>query len=308
MFKIENREIKYVLIILLYVAWKGLTIALIPMGVGLSKLGGFESESVLTKFMFYIGPAAFFTIATVALLIFALFYFKDDEEIINGVYILNPRKSIFPHFLTHPLNLFFIPLIFFSFLGVLTSLTGQQSFIGTEIPITIEQQFTPTADIFFAVYPASPAEQSGLEFLITLLMVMFGIAFKKFKLPKDSYILYTAVGILIIILASIVYGVVNHQLRYGFDERSVTSVILFWGYDGGLMALTGSFIPGQVTHDVNNFYEKIGDKFSDDTIRAISILTFILIIIIYVILMYVMRNSLFKLKVKEVFENVSNNG
>ncbi len=245
--------------------------------------GGFEREATLTKFMFYTGPGIAFVLGVVALAVFAMFYFKKDETQINGIFIHNPEKTIIPKFFTKPLNLIFIFLILTSILGLLTTLSQATFF--TQIP-HIEQQVTEGAEISFSMYPASPAENAGLEFMVILALVMLGVFYKRHSIPKGSYIFF---AIPIVIILAVSYGLINHQMRYGFDEVALGSVAFFWGLSGFLIVLFGSVIPAQILHDVNNLFSKLNEMFASEIVVNMIIALIVLLVIVYVFIILLQR-------------------
>ena len=274
----EDYRKKIIIVISIYVALKVFFIGLIPMLAGLGG-GGFEREEVLTKFMFYTGPGIAFVLGVVALAIFAMFYFKKDETTINGIFIHNPEKSIIPKFLTNPLNLIFIFLILTSILGLLT--TVSQATFFTQIP-HVEQQVTETAEISFSMYPASPAENAGLEFVCMLALVGLGVFYKRHNIPKNSYIFF---AIPIVLILAVSFGLINHSMRYGFDEVAMGNVAFFWGLSGFLILLFGSVIPAQIMHDINNLFSKLNEMFSSEIVVNVIIALIVLLVITYVFIL-----------------------
>lgn len=287
LFTIDTKEKKAIFAVSIYIAYKVLFIALIPMLIGLGPTGGFEVEDIFTKFMFYVGPGIGFILGVIGLLIFSVFYFDTEDSDINGNYIYDPDKSYLPKFFLRPLNLIFIPLILFSVMNLLFAFAGQQTFLETGLPI-VEQQFTKTADVFFAIYPASTAENTGLEFTLMLTAVLLGVLWKKREYPKTIYSLLIFPTF---IFVGVVYGLINHALRYGFDEYATIGVIIFWGFAGLLNAVFGNFFPGQILHDVNNFSEKIQQLWGSDTVQAISLAVVVGLVLIYIILLTLTRKG-----------------
>ena len=56
----DKYELKTLLNLMFFTIWGIIAIALIPLMVGLSSLGGFEKRPILEKFMFYSGPGGLF--------------------------------------------------------------------------------------------------------------------------------------------------------------------------------------------------------------------------------------------------------
>lgn len=266
-----------VILVSLYIVYKMFFTLLLPIFVGFAG-GGFEVGEILDKFQFYVGVGIGFTIATAALIVFALFYFKDSEEKIDGVYLYPGKDSFLPKFLKSPVNLIFIFLILFSILAFLAN-TSQTGFFSA-IP-HIEQQFTPAADITFAVFPAAPAENAGLEFFITLALVLLGVAYKKYKIDARTFIF---AAIFLAIMMGALYGVSLHALRYGFDEFAMNKVAIFWAFSGLLFIIFG-FLSSDILHINNNLGVKLNELFASDIIRNIGLAVIVILIIIYVFIL-----------------------
>jgi len=271
---------KIAMLLALYIVYEIFFVLLVPIFVGFAG-GGFEVGEILDKFQFYVGVGIGFSVATVALAIFSMLYFKESDKEINGIYLWPVmEKSFLPKFLRSPLNLLFISLIFFGALAFFATTTQTGFFSG--IP-KLEQQFTAGADITFAMFPAASAENAGLVFFISLALVGLGVLFKKNKI--DGRIFFYA-SIVISLIMAILYGVALHQLRYGFDEFSIGKVALFWGFEGLLYPFFG-FLVIDVLHSLNNLFVKLGELFSNDLIRNVSIGVIIAVIIIYTFILLV---------------------
>lgn len=273
----DKYEIKTSLGLLGFVIWGVVSIILIPMLIGLGPLGGFEKEAILQKFWFYAGPGMGFLIGIIAISIASFIIFKEKDKEINGVYIHNPEKGVFSFmskYLT-PLNLILGSLLVFGTIGIFSTVT--QTFF-TEIPM-IEQQFTETAEVMFSVYPPSPAETFGLIFVVMLSLFSLGLFYKKNNTPKGSFV-YVSIPITIIV--SVLYGVINHTLRYSSSDLSMLVVMVFWGFMGLMLILFGSLIPLLLFHDINNLFSKLNKMFSSDKVVYVTIGVLVFIFIIFI--------------------------
>ena len=277
--------------LLAFVIWGVFSIILLPMAAGLSALGGFEKQSILEKFWFYSGPGIGFILGIIAIAIASFIIFKEKDKEINGVILHNPDKGILSFMGKHltVFNTIFVSLIIFGVLGIFSSTT--QTFL-SEIPAT-QQQFTETADVAFSMYPASPAETFGLVFVILLVLLGLGLYYKKKGIPKGSFLI---VSVPIVLVLSIIYGVVNHTLRYSGSELSMLVVMVFWALMGLLIVLTGSIIPSLIMHDTNNLFYKLNILFSSDSVIYVTIGIMVLLIVIYVMLVIFRKKKVKKIE------------
>jgi len=248
--------------------------------VGLS-LGGFEREAILQKAMFYVPFGIVFLFGIVALKIAGIFVFGKKHSDIEGVVIHDPVQSPMPNLkiIKNPFLLGFFCIIVFGLLGWLAS--KYQTFFSA-LP-DYQQQFTKSADLFFAVFPASTVETLGALFLISLLGFILGYMVMKQKLSKGWFLGMFFIGGPLI---SMFYGIINHLARYGGQEIAMQSVALFWFFGGLLTELTGSVIPFLIMHDANNFFFKFSKLFSSEVVTITTFLILGMMTILFLITLF----------------------
>jgi|GEM_PF-5752787 len=262
-----KREGLQLLWLIIYIAFVcGILTLFIGFGAG-----GFEKEEILGKNNFYLGYAALLLLGVVACKIVGLFIFGKKDEDIEGAISHDPEQSLLGNLriLRNPFLLTFFCIIIFSLLGWLASINQEffGKFYGLGIVPEYSQQFTKGADIFFSMYPASPTETLGAIFLISLVGIVLGVLVKKEKLSKTMFnILFIPIGTFF----CLVYGLINHALRYGFSQVAMSSVAFFWTLGGLLTTLSGSFIPFLIMHDINNFYYKFAKLFSSTIVTGLT--------------------------------------
>ena len=279
---IFRSEITEIVILIIYSV---LVIGIFSLFFGFG-LGGFERQEILSKNGFYLSYGIYFLIGLVAIKAISLFLFKANEQRIEGSIIHDPEQTPLGTFkvIRNPLLLLFLSIIFFSILGWL--FTNQQTFFNATP--NYEQQFTTGADLFFAVYPASPVETLGALLLISLYGLLLGLFVKKGKLNFTTFVILFVIGSTIL---SGLFGVINHVARYGFSEVAMRNVALFWAFGGFITALTGSVIPFLVMHDINNFFFRLSTLFSSDVVTGVTIAIIILMIISFALILLYSRKK-----------------
>ena len=268
------------------IIYAALTIIIFPMFVGLGPFAGFESEAILTKFMFY--QSGFSVLGLIAVYIIGYFV-KYNESL--GVGILhNPEKapSLFsfikpPRIIKNPVLLFFLMWLIFAPMFLLAS--TQNTFFSA-IP-HIEMQVAETAHVIFAMWPASPSETLSCVFLISLFLLLLRMFLGR-KINKGVYMLLALVGGMFI---AGMYGSINHSLRYGFSEISSMNVIIFWSFLGLITIVFNSVIPPLVLHDANNLFVKLNDLFSSEIIYGITIAIWVSLLILFVFFILVTKKK-----------------
>ena len=241
-------------------------------------LGGFSREEILNKANFYIPYGIIFLLGIIALKVVGIFVFGKKHAALEGVIVHDPPQTPLGKFklFNRPFLLAYFSLIVFMLLGWWFSLT--QTFF-SDIP-RYEQQFTTGADLFFSVYPASPSETLGAIFLIGLVGLILGWMVLKGKLGKIvAFVLFVISGT----IASLLFGIINHQLRYGSSEVALANVAVFWTFGGLITTLTGSMIPFLILHDVNNFYFRLSKLFSSDIVTFITFTIITILIVLFLI-------------------------
>lgn len=258
-------------IVALIILW-ALCVNYIPQIAGFAG-GGFEKDAILQKFMFYSSSAAL--IAIVALKIIHIIkpedqyrgaIIHDPEEGPSMFSFLSPGKI--PRLFMNPVWFYIFCLLTFGTIGIFA--VSQNTFF-TGVPV-IQQQFTPEADILFAVYPASTSETLAAIGLIAIFLFLLNY-FTKGKLKGIAYLLVATIGSAAV---SGIFGILNHLLRYGNSDIALQNVAYFWTFGGAITALTGSIIPFLVMHDINNLFVKLNEMFSSEVVFnwAAAILTF----------------------------------
>lgn len=253
--------------------------------------GGFELSEVLAKNNFYIPYGIIFLVGIIALKVTGIFLFGKKDAKIEGSVVHDPEQSPIGGFkvIKNPFLLAYLSLIVFALLGWLAVRT--QTFF-SEIP-KYEQQFTKGADLFFSIYPASPAETLGAIFLISITGLVLGYFLKKGKLGKMTFLfLFIPIGSVV----SMLYGIINHLARYGNSDIALINVAFFWFFGGLITTITGSMIPFLVMHDVNNFFYRLSKLFSSDIVTFITFTSIGILVVLFFIVLFRIKNK----KVKEL--------
>lgn len=271
-----RREVLDIVFLVVYVV---LTVGIFGLFVGFG-LGGFERQEVLEKNNFYIPYGVGFLIGVLALKIGGLFLFGKKKANYEGAILHDPEQTPFGVFksLSNPIVLLLAMLIVFTIAGYFA--TSSQTFF-SEIP-RYEQQFTPTADVFFSVYPAAPSETLGAIFLISLFGFIWGFVALKYRIP---FIVFFLVLLIVGTLISMGYGYVNHIARYSDSEIKMRNVLWFWGFGGFLTSLTGSVIPFLVLHDLNNFFYKLSEVFNSDVAQFLVLSMIALEVVLFIFIL-----------------------
>ena len=287
--KFFRREIIELAVVGVYLA---IVIGLFTLIAGFAA-GGFEKSEILEKNNFFIPYAIVFYLGIVSLKVIGLFIFGRKNQDVEGAVVHDPEQSPVGNFrlVKNPLLLIFFSFIVFSLLFWI--FTNQQTFFNAT-PV-LSQQFTTSADLFFSVYPASPSETLGAVFLIGLLGLILGIFVKKGKVGQGVFWALFIPGSTII---SGLYGVLNHLLRYGFDEVAMQNVAIFWSFGGLITAVTGSMIPFLILHDLNNFFFRFSQLFSNDIITFITFTTIGILMVLFLIFFTRARRKKKELKVR----------
>lgn len=243
-------------------------------------LGGFEVEEILSKFTFYIGPAAIALLGIGGLVFLESKFLKGSGY--ESIIIHKPSVGVLGSFFRSYGVLVWGSLLLFGFLGILATST-QTAFMG--IPV-YEQQFTPSASVIFSVYPASTSE--GLTWLFTVLLSSFGLGllFKRFGGPAE---LFRILRYPLILVVSVFYGVSLHLLRYGASDIAILNVGLFWFLTGLLYILFASWVPSFLLHDVNNLFVRLNQLFSSDVVLFSTVGILLLLLVFGVLAWLIFR-------------------
>lgn len=277
-----KHEVQELVWLTVYIA---LTVGIFSLAFGLAG-GGFEKEFILQKNMFYIGYGVLFLFGLVALKIAGIFVFGKKHANVEGVTVHDPEQGFFPNWrvIKNPWLLSFLCIIVFGILGWWAS--KFQTFFSA-LP-NYEQQFTKGADLFFSIYPASPSETLGAIFLISLLGLILGYMVMKGKLNKGWFLAMFLIGGPIL---SMIYGIVNHILRYSQSDLAMSSVAVFWFFLGLFTVVTGSIIPALLMHDINNFYYKFSTLFGSDVVAVTTFSVLGIMVVLFLIVLLKRRKK-----------------
>lgn len=175
----------------------------------------------------------------------------------------------------------------------------------TSLPIQ-EQQILPSAQLIFDIYPASPSE-TGLMLVFLNVLVLLPTYFifiriygsKEFR-KERVFSLFAIILLIGFTVGGGFFGYALHSYRYAGSETSINTVIVFWSMSGFVTALTGSIVPAQVWHDVNNAILSAKTLYSSSVIS-----TYILIVMLLGALAFI---SLVFSKLDKPFKKGYNNG
>lgn len=251
---------------------------LIPQLIGLGK-AGFDSSGILKQFFFYVGPGLGFLIGIFFIFVIEILTKKGDKDYGSSLSFNDPAEQpalpvpLFKHWA----KLTLISIIICCGIG-LYSLFANQQFFGIG---TLEQQFTLTDSVIYNSSLIPAAENLGAAFFWALIFFFWRNFCRKRNVPKWSFVLVT---VILAILVFMTYGVINHQLRYQFDEVAIQNVMIIWGVGGVITVMTGSFIPFWVLHTVNNIFVDLHASFASDIIRNWTIGVVIILVVAYILL------------------------
>lgn len=259
---------------------------LIPQFIGLGKSGFYYSSStetgtvdfnfILFQYLFYAGPGIGFLLGLLVIFAIEIIIRKGDNKYGNGIGFHSPEIKYFQGW-SGMIKLIFLSLIIFGILGLYTAYT-HNTFTGIA---TLKHQFTFFDNILFSAALVPAAENLGAAFFFGFLVLFLRFFARKVNMSKEGfYVLF----VLLAIVAFLTYGYVNHQLRYGFNEVALITVIFFWGLGGLLTAVSGSFIPFWIMHIINNLFYELGNKYSGDIFITYAIGAIIGVAILYVLL------------------------
>lgn len=255
--------------------WFLLVTSILPQ-IALFFGGGIEDSLNLQKFTFYNSALAIvFIMITVIKFINVLSYvLKWNFEI--PFFLHDPEFSPIRNIKQfNDVAVIVLAFLLISLFGILSSITQ------TAI-VPLQEQVTETAQITFAIYPASPSEtMTMIAFLCTLILIPNYFAWRKWKYPFAVFCIINLVGFAI---GGGIYGYWLHTFRYGADPTAIGSVVSFWATSGFITALTGSCIPALIQHDVNNGILSAKELFSSS-----SVTTFVTILMIIVFVLLALR-------------------
>jgi len=267
----RNKRIIGFLALLLII---GILTFLIPQSIGLGA-GGFDSAKVLTTFSFYL-IGGFYMFLIFIMFILTLLIKKDDSKYGNSLGFFsigeNPSLKFFKRFTPFQLSLYSI-IIFLS-LGLFNFLYVKQQFADFT---SLEQQFTPTAQLIFSALLIPGAENLGLAVVIGFSFFSLRYIARRINMTKETY---RILGILIPVTNGGIYWVINHLLRYSDSSLSLMKVFLFGVTQSLLVVITGFYMIGYFLHQISNFLIDIQSFYSSDNIVILLLSSIVLLIII----------------------------
>jgi hypothetical protein len=293
----EKKQSKSIVSTLLLSAVLILCMILFAEFIGLGK-GGFsftvspsdtaEINFVLFQFLFYAGPGIGFLLGILVLFVVELVIVQGDADYGNSISFMSAGEEpglpggYFKGF-KGTMKLIMLSIIVCSCFGMYAAV-NHQTFTGIG---TLKAQFTLGDNLVYtsALIPAS--ENLGAAFTWAFALVIWRAICRKNKINKGVFIV---ISVLLAILAFGAYGFINHQLRYGFNEVAIMSVLVFWCLGGLITVVSGSFIPFWLLHIANNLFYELGNNFASDKIMIYGIAFVILMSIAY-ILLFVRRSS-----------------
>lgn len=252
----------------------GIMTFLVPQSIGLGA-GGFDSTLILQQFGFYLVGGIFLLLLVIAFIV-ELIIKKGDERYGDSIAFASqgevPHVAFFKRFSS--LQLFLLSVIIFGIIFLLVTTVRQTSFIGFK---TLEQQFTPTAELLFSSLLVSGSENLGLALVIAALFIGLRILARKRNMSKINFMILS----FLIPIAGGIFWVINHVLRYGGQDYNLIVVFIFGFIMSLLTVLTGSFIPGWVMHASNNLFFDMAKLFSRDNVVIMVIVGLVVLIGIY---------------------------
>lgn len=267
----------------------GILTFLVPQSIGLGA-GGFDSAEILQQFGFYLVGGVFLLLLVIAFVI-ELVIKKGDER--YGDSIAFADQGDVPHIpffkKLSSFQLFLLSTIVFGVIFLLITTVRQTSFIGFK---TLEQQFTPTAELLFSSLLIPGSENLGMALIIAVGLIGLRIWARRINMSKINFMILSYLTVFI----GALYWMVNHLLRYGGQEYQLGVVFIFGFVMALLTMLTGSFIPAFVMHVANNVFFDMANLFSRDNVLIGVIITLIVLSILYFIIYRKRKN-----KVPEVY-------
>lgn len=267
-----NRIVHFLLLVFVI----GILTFLLPQSIGLGA-GGFDSSEVLQKFGFYLVGGIFLVLIIIAFLV-ELVLKKGDNRYGNSIAFADqgetPHISFFKRFSS--MQLFLLSTILFGLMFLLVTTVRQTSFIGFK---TLEQQFTPTAELLFSTFLVAGSENLGMALIIATCLIGLRLYARKTNMSKGSFLVLS----FLVAIVGALYWVVNHLLRYSGQDYQLGVVFIFGFMMALLTLLTGSFIPAWVMHMTNNLFFDMQTMFSRDNVVIMVVIALVLLSILYFI-------------------------
>ena len=246
----------------------GVLTYLVPQSIGLGA-GGFDSQLTISIWNFYDTFAVTFFLMFIA---FAISFIikAGDKQYGSSVAFADlgesPALSLFGRF--SQLQFGMLSTFVLGVVGLFVYSASQVTFTGL---ISLEQQFTPTAQLLFSSLLIPGAENMGLALVIATSMVLLRVIARATKMSGTTYVIMARV---FVPMAGGLYWIINHLLRYASQDFQLTSVFVFGYLMSLLIVLTGSFVIGYIMHIMNNFFFDVRNHFSSDnvTVGVIAVL------------------------------------
>ena len=296
-FNTEKKESKSILstciLAVVLIACMILTAEFIGLGKGgfsftISPTDTAEINFVLFQFLFYAGPGVGFLLGILLLFVVELVIVQGDKQYGSSISFMSAGEApglpggYFKGF-KGTIKLIMISIIVCCCFGMYAAVS-HQTFTGVG---TLKAQFTLGDNLVYssALIPAS--ENLGSAFTWAFVLVIWRAICRKKNINPGVFIV---ISVLLAILAFGAYGFINHQLRYGFSEVAIMSVLIFWCLGGLITVISGSFIPFWILHIANNLFYELGNNFSNDKILVYGV-SFVVLMSIAYILLFVRRSS-----------------
>lgn len=253
----------------------------IPNFIGLGK-GGFDLNSAIlptsrfAQFTYYLATGLISAFIVCLLILVERFVIKGDIIYGNGLGFYSPNDH--PHtklkVFGKPFQLLLICIIIFGILGLIVGVT-KQSFFGVG---AVQQQFTKFDNINFNATLVAISENLGVAAIaaISIFSVRYFARAKKWS--RNTFMLVAWIATIIVVT---LYGVSNHQLRYGFNDYNLLNIAGIWFVGAVITMFSGSFIPFLTLHIVNNVFFDAGKLFSADQTRIFTIGIIIAAVLLY---------------------------
>jgi hypothetical protein len=272
-----NEKMKSALHFFLMVLVIGIMTFLVPQSIGLGA-GGFSSALVLQQFGFYL-VGGIFLLLLIAAFIIEFIVQKGDERYGNSIAFSSqgevPHVPFFKRL--NSFQLFLLSTLVFGIFFLIATTVRQTSFIGFQ---TLEQQFTPTAELLFSTFLVAGSENLGMALVLAACLIGLRIYARKHNMNKANFIVLSY----LIVLVGATYWVINHLLRYSGQDYNILVVFIFGFIMGLLTMITGSFIPAFVMHATNNLFYDMQTMFSRDNVVIFVVIGLVSLAIIYFLL------------------------
>jgi len=250
-----------------------------------------EEEINLTKW----------SVFAVLLVFYALYVFIVKFVQFNGkgkmiyVPLHDPEKGVGSDssFFKNPIKLFAIFFFITVSMGLFSSLTPQSAVGEFVYPLQtgvgeLQEQVTPSGKLMFGVFNA-PAENFYLYVILSILVTL-EFAISKFVLKIQDFKMPFIIMIIPNMAISSFTWLQMHALVSGDSQINQLSHFIFGAELSGLVLLTGSIIPSELLHIMNNLFVQAKVEFG----TQISALIFGGLLVLEVVVIgfyYMLKNS-----------------